>query len=75
MKVFKVTGEIHKPNLATPFAKELLAEKKEHATEKIYTEIGSKHRVKRCHITIESVVEVPAEKIEDEILKKLVLGE
>jgi large subunit ribosomal protein LX len=75
MKVFKVTGEIHKPNLATPFAKELLAEKREHAIEKIYTEIGSRHRVKRCHITIESAVEVPAEKIEDEILKKIILGE
>jgi large subunit ribosomal protein LX len=75
MKVFKVTGEINKPNLATPFAKELLAEKSEHAVEKIYTEIGSRHRVKRCHIKIESVIEVPADKIEDEILKKIVLGE
>ena len=75
MKVFRVTGEINKPNLATTFAKEILAEKSEHAIEKVYTEIGSRHRVKRFHIKIASAVEVPADEIEDEILKKYVLGE
>jgi large subunit ribosomal protein LX len=75
MKVFRVTGEINKPNLSTSFAKELLAEKSEHAIEKVYTEIGSRHRVKRCHIKIESTVEVPTDEIENEILKKYVLGE
>ena len=75
MKVFRVSGEINKPNLATTFAKEILAEKSEHAIEKVYTELGSKHRVKRCHIKIGSSIEVPADEIEDEILKKLVLGE
>jgi len=75
MKVFRVSGEINKPNLATVFAKEILAEKSEHATEKVYTELGSKHRVKRYHIKIESTVEVPANEIKDEILKKYVLGE
>jgi large subunit ribosomal protein LX len=75
MKVFRVTGAINKPNLATSFAKEILAEKKEHAIEKVYTEIGSRHRVKRFHIKIESAVEIPADEIENEILKKYVLGE
>jgi large subunit ribosomal protein LX len=75
MKVFRVTGEINKPNLATPFSKEILAEKKEHAIEKVYTEIGSRHRVKRFQIKIEQTIEVPTDEIENEILKKLVLGE
>jgi len=75
MKVFRVTGEINKPNLATTFAKEILAEKSEHAIEKVYTELGSRHRVKRCHITIESSIEIPAEEIKDDILKKIVLGD
>ncbi|MCL2135226.1 MAG: 50S ribosomal protein L18Ae [Candidatus Bathyarchaeota archaeon] len=75
MKVFRVTGEINKPNLATSFAKEIIAEKSEHAIEKVYTELGSKHRVKRYHIKIISAVEVQADDIQDEILKKLVLGE
>jgi large subunit ribosomal protein LX len=75
LKVFRVTGEIRKPNLKTPFKKEIVALKAEHAVEKIYAEIGSKHRVKRFHIKITSVEEVPAEEIENPLLKKLVSGE
>ncbi|MBT0159438.1 50S ribosomal protein L18a [Candidatus Bathyarchaeota archaeon A05DMB-2] len=75
MKVFRVTGEISKPNLKTPFAKEVLTDKSEHAVEKAYAEIGSKHRVKRHHIKILKVEEVPAEDIQNPILKKIVIGE
>ena len=75
MKVFRVTGEIKKPNLKTTFKKEIIAVKAEHAVEKVYTELGSKHRVKRFHIKIASVEEVPPDQIEDPTLKKLVTGE
>jgi large subunit ribosomal protein LX len=75
MKVFRVTGEITKPNLATPFKKEVLADKPEHAVEKVYAEIGSKHRVKRFHLQILKVEEVSTEEIENPILKKIVVGE
>jgi large subunit ribosomal protein LX len=75
MKAFKVTGEISKPNLMTPFVKEVLADKNEHAVEKVYAEIGSKHRVKRCHIKITDVQEISADQIANPILKKIVTGE
>ena len=75
LKVFRVTGEIRKPNLETPFKKEVLAVKPEHAVEKVYAEIGSKHRVKRYHIKILKVEEVLPEEIENPILKKMVVGE
>jgi len=75
MKAFRVTGQINKPRLNTPFARELLADKSEHAVEKVYAEIGSRHRVKRCHITISDVKEVTAEEIQNPILKKIVSGE
>jgi large subunit ribosomal protein LX len=75
LKVFRVTGEILKPNLKTAFSKEIVAEKAEHAVEKVYAEIGSKHRVKRCHIRISSTEEVPPDQIENPLLKKLVTGE
>ncbi len=71
MKAFKVTGEINKPRLATPFVRELLADKSEHAVEKVYAEIGSRHRVKRCHIKISSVKEITPDQIENPILKKI----
>ena len=75
MKVFRVTGEINKPKLKTPFAKELVVDKPEHAIEKVYAEIGSKHRVKRFQIKIVNVEEVLVEEIENPILKKIVTGE
>jgi large subunit ribosomal protein LX len=75
VKVFKVTGEISKPNLKTSFKKEVIAIKSEHAVEKIYAELGSRHRVKRFQIKIAKVEEVPPEEIENPLLKKLVVGE
>ena len=75
VKVFKVTGEISKPNLKTSFKKEVIAMKSEHAVEKIYAELGSRHRVKRFQIKIAKVEEVPPEEIENPLLKKLVVGE
>jgi len=75
MKVFRVTGEIFKPNLKTTFAKEVIADKNEHAVERVYTEIGSRHRVKRHHMKIIKVEEVPPEEIVNPILKKFVIGE
>ncbi len=75
MKVFRVTGEIYKPNLNTPFVRELLADKPEHAEERVYAEIGSRHRVKRCHMKVTNVEEVSPADIANPILKKLVTGE
>ncbi len=75
MKAFKVTGKINKPKLTTPFVRELIADKQEHAVEKVYAEIGSRHRVKRHHIKIISATEVTAEQVENPILKKLLAGE
>jgi large subunit ribosomal protein LX len=75
MKVFRVTGEIRKPNLKTSFKKEVVAIKPEHAVEKVYAELGSKHRIKRFQIKIASVEEIPPEEIANPLLKKLVTGE
>jgi large subunit ribosomal protein LX len=74
MKTFRVTGEINKPRLSTPFVRELLADKSEHAVENVYAEIGSRHRVKRYHIKITSSQEISADQIENPILKKIVSG-
>jgi large subunit ribosomal protein LX len=75
LKVFRVTGEVLKPNLKTSFRKEILAEKPEHALEKVYAELGSKHRVRRHHIKITGVEEIPPDQIDNPLLKKIVTGE
>jgi large subunit ribosomal protein LX len=75
LKVYRVTGEILKPNLKTQFSKEIIAAKSEHAVEKVYAELGSKHRVKRCHMKITNVEEIPPEQIENPLLRKMISGE
>ncbi len=61
--------------MKTSFKKEIVALKSEHAVEKVYAELGSRHRVKRFHIRIVKVEEVKPEEIESPLLKKLVAGE
>jgi large subunit ribosomal protein LX len=75
MKAYKVTGQINKPRLSTPFVRELLADKSEHAVEKVYAEIGSRHRVRRHHIKITSSQEITVDQVKNPILKKIMGGE
>jgi large subunit ribosomal protein LX len=75
VKVFRVTGEIRKPNFQTDFRKEVRALKPEEAVERIYVELGSKHKAKRFQIKIIKVEEVKPEEIESPLVRKLTLGE
>jgi len=74
VKVFRVTGKIRKPNFQTEFQKEVRALKPEDAVEKVYMELGSKHRVKRFQMKISKVEEIGLEEIEDILVKKMTLG-
>lgn len=58
-KVFRVKGEIMKKHFFEPltFDKLVSATKKDHAVEKVYSEMGSRHRAKRHQISIDSVEE------------------
>jgi large subunit ribosomal protein LX len=59
VKIFRVKGEIMKKHFFEPliFDKLVSATKEEHAVEKIYSEMGSRHRAKRHQIFIQSVEE------------------
>jgi len=61
VKVYRVIGKIIKPNFKTIFKKEIRALKPEHAIEEVYKILGSKHRVKRFHIRIVNVEDIPLE--------------
>ena len=63
VKIFRVTGRIDKAHFFEPitFKKEIAAAKRNHAIEKIYTEMGSRHRAKRNQIKILEVEEVEPE--------------
>ncbi len=75
VKVFRVSGEINKPNYQTSFRKEVRALKPEHAVEEVYKQLGSRHRAKRFQIKIVDVEEVNPQDIKDTIIRKLTLGE
>lgn len=75
IKVFRVIGEITKPNFKTSFRKEMRALKAEEAVDRVYKEMGSKHRAKRFQIKILEVKEISPEETTDPVVKKLILGE
>jgi len=60
VRIYRVTGEIHKSRLFEPmrFSKEVAATKREHAVERIYAEMGSRHRAKRREIKVLKVEEL-----------------
>ena len=62
-KIWKATGEYKKKKKTFRFTKELLADRESHAKEKIYSDLGSKHRVLRRHITFDEVVEIKPEEV------------
>jgi large subunit ribosomal protein LX len=74
IKIYRVTGKIAKPNWQTDFRKELRAMKQEDALDRVYKEIGSKHRAKRFQIKILKVEEIKTEEAQDIALKKLIMG-
>lgn len=75
VKIFRVTGEIKKPNFNTSFRKEIRALKTEEAVDRVFKEIGSRHRAKRFQIKILKVEQISPEEATDPIVKKLSLGE
>jgi large subunit ribosomal protein LX len=62
-KVYRIKGEIIKKHFFEPLIFNTLvkAAKEEHAIERIYAEMGSRHRAKRNEVKIESVTEEQVE--------------
>jgi large subunit ribosomal protein LX len=75
VKVFRVVGKIAKPNYQTDFRKEIRSLKPEEAVEKVYMEIGSKHRAKRSQIKVLKVEEIGFDDVSDPTIRKLTAGE
>ncbi|NJE25152.1 50S ribosomal protein L18a [Thermococcus sp. MV5] len=73
VKVFRVKGIFEKEGRKFKFTKEYRALKAEDINELVFSEIGSKHRVKRSKIVIESIEEIKPEEAENPIVKRLSL--
>jgi large subunit ribosomal protein LX len=72
-KIWRASGEYTKNKRSFTFSRELLAEKESHVREKILSELGSRHRVKRREIEITEIKEIKPEEVQNLDLRK-VLG-
>ena len=73
VKVYRVKGVFEREGKRQKFTKEYRAVKQEDVVELVYSEIGSKHRVKRTKIWIESIEEINPEEAENPIVRRLSL--
>lgn len=64
VKTFRITGEVKKPRTMIPFALELRATKEQEAIERVYTEMGSRHKARRLEIKLEKIEELKTSEME-----------
>jgi large subunit ribosomal protein LX len=59
VKLYRIQGKIMKKHFFEPllFNKVVSATKEDHAVERVYAELGSRHRAKRHEITINKITE------------------
>ena len=67
MKAFKVTGTFRMGRATQNFTKEVACKDKKSAEELTFSEIGSKHKVKRYDIDIDKVQELKPDEITDSV--------
>jgi large subunit ribosomal protein LX len=69
MKAFLVTGHFADPRKEQPFSIEMAAEDEAAVREKTLSTIGSRHKMKRWQITITDIKEIPADQVENHVVK------
>jgi len=74
MKAYRIKGMFLMKNVWQPFSKEIAAENEEDAKEQIFSIMGSRHRVKRKMMKIESITELKGDEIENSVVKYRVEG-
>ncbi|HYS71596.1 MAG TPA: 50S ribosomal protein L18Ae [Thermoplasmata archaeon] len=75
MKAFLVRGTFRMARDWTKFAKEVAANDEHAAVERVMSEFGSKHGVRRAYIEIKDVTAVPLEQVRDPVVRFKVGGE
>lgn len=70
-KIFRIKGSFVLGSETQVFTKELKAINEEDIYEKIYSIFGSKHRIKRNQIKIDSIEEIAEDEVEDPIVKAI----
>ncbi len=69
-KIWRVEGKYTKNKRVFVFGKEMMADKESHVREKIMSELGSRHRVKRNTVEFTEIKEIKPEDVTDLDLRK-----
>ena len=72
VKIFRISGSFKKRRETTSFSREFLALTEENAKDKLFSQLGSKNRIKRGQIKIKSVTEVPFADVTDPLIEKII---
>ncbi len=63
--IYRVSGKAKMGDFYQKFSIDVVAENEEQAKEYAYSLLGSRHKIKRYHIKIEGVKEIPPEEAKD----------
>ena len=69
-KIWRVEGKYHKKKRVFVFGIEMIADKEAHVREKILSELGSRHRVKRNTVEFTEIREIEPEEVTDLDIRK-----
>ena len=69
MKAYRATGTFRSGQPDQPYSLDVVAESEEEATELVYSNFGSRHRVKRRFVIIDSLSEIdPSDSTEPRVI-------
>ncbi|MDR2829777.1 MAG: 50S ribosomal protein L18a [Methanobrevibacter sp.] len=71
-RIYRVNGEFVLGEETQVFTKELKAVNEKDIYEKIYSEFGSKHRIKKKMIRIDEVKEISKDEVVDTLIKTMI---
>ena len=70
-KIYRIKGSFVMGSETQVFTKEFKAINEEDIYEKLYSIFGSKHRIKRSQIKVDSIEEISEDEVEDPVVKAL----
>lgn len=70
MKAFRISGKFRMGHIITPFTVETLGADDKAARDRLYSTIGSRHRVNRHQIEITKVEPLTADQVSDPVVEK-----
>jgi large subunit ribosomal protein LX len=75
VKIFRIGGSFKQRKNTTSFTKEYLALTEENAKAKLYSQLGSKNRLKRGQIKIQKIEEITRDEVKDPLIEKIITSD